>query len=427
MYRQDIPDIEIIDLEDVDDALGGTGTDDNNAANGPGTDTDNNSADGSTGMDDPDADGGSDADDPGADSGSDADNIGSDNGGSDTDDNDTDAAGTRETPRRKKLPVNIHVVLLAVVVLTFCYIFYKYINFGTIVDPDENPAGADDYVAESYDNILALTDEEGNVIAPDLEDGLSIAIFGNGPFAEDRSSKDGLANLLAEETGATVYNCAIGGSYLASTQPGIPDMDSNPRDAFSFYWMSLFSTDLKVDDFFGRALETLGEDAPPEAAEVYELLSTLDFDTVDIIVVMYDASDYFAGHPACSTDDIPGIQSYAGNLEAGLEILHRQHPNTRIIVMSPTYTFSDRLDENGDYISSDIVRYGQDALSVYVSRSAEICAAAQVTFVDNFYVTFNEDNAHDYLRDNMHLNPDGRKRVVERLVYALHYYDAFYE
>lgn len=380
MHRQDIPDIEIIDLEYI-------GTEN-------GTDEDN------SGMDD-------------AETGDIA---------------DTDDSTDTQAPLRRKIPpINIHIVLLAVVVLTFCYIFYKYINFGRIVKPDENPTESEDYAVESYDNILPLTDEEGNVIAPDLEDGLSIAIFGNGPFAEDRSSKDGLANLLAEETGATIYNCTISGSYLASTQSGVPDIDSNPWDAFNFYWMSLFSTNVEVNDYFGEALEILGEDAPPEAAEIYEIFSTLNFDTMDIIVIMYDATDYFAGRPACSTDEIPGLQSFAGNLEAGLDVLKRQHPNTRIIVMSPTYAFSDRLDEDGDYISSDIVRYGQDALSTYVSKSAEICSVAQVTFVDNFYVTFNEDNARNYLSDNMHLNSDGRKKVIERLVYAINYFDIFYE
>lgn len=392
MQRQDIPDIEIIDLEDndIDDA----GMDD-------------------TGMDD------ADTDDAGTDD-ADTDDIGTDDAG-------MDDADTQIPLRRKKFPINIHIVLLAVVVLTFGFIIYKYLTWGHIVEPDDNSTEPGDYVTESYDNIIALTDVEGNIIAPNLEDGLSIAIFGNGPFAEDRNSEDGLANMLAEATGATVYNCAINGSSLVSTLPYTPDMSINPWDAFNFYWMSLFSTDLEVEYFFGEALETLGADAPPEAAEIHEIFSTLDFDTVDIIVVMYDATDYFAGYPAYPTEDIPPIQSFAGNLEAGLNILRQQHPNTRIIVMSPTYAFSDRLDENGSYISSDIVRYGSDSLSTYICKAAESCSAAQVTFVDNFYVTFNEDNALDYLSDNMHLNAAGRKKVIERLVYAINYFDIFYE
>ncbi len=387
MHIQDIPDIEIIDLED-NSIINGTDTDDagipNDSADADGEDTDN-------------------------------------------DTNADDDMDTQKPSRRRRFPINIHIVLLAVVVLTFAYIFYKYANFGQIVEPDQNPTEPDDYFVESYDNIRALTDEDGNIIAPNLEDGLSIVIFGNGSFAEDRDSEDGLAGLLAETTGATVYNCAISGSCLSSTQLSTPNADINPWDAFSFYWMALRSTDVETNDYYGQALEVLGADAPPEAAEVQEIFSTLDFDTVDVIVVMYDATDYFYGRPAASSEDIPVVQSFAGNLEAGLEVLQAHHPNTRIIVMSPTYAFSDRLDENGDYISSDIVRYGQDVLSTYVSKAAESCSATQVTFVDNFYVTFNEDNARNYLSDNLHLNSDGRRKVIERLVYALNYYGALYE
>lgn len=331
-----------------------------------------------------------------------------------------------EPGARKKFPINIHVVLLVVVVVTIAFILYKYLSWGQIVDPDDINTGADDYTAQSYDSILPLTDSEGNMVAPNLDDGLSIVIFGNGPFAEDRDSADGLANMLSQATGATVYNCSVSGSYLASTRPA-PDMAVNPWDAFTFYWMSLFSTDLEVNDFFADAMAALGTDAPPEAAQVHDTLAALDFDTVDVIVVMYDAADYFAGRPACSTEEIPDIQSFAGNLKVGLEILKQQHPNTRIIVMSPTYAFSDRQDENGDYISSDITRYGEDVLSTYIIRASEIAADQQVSFVDNFYVTFNEDNAADYLRDYAHLNAAGRQKVIDRLVYALNYYDIMFE
>lgn len=341
--------------------------------------------------------------------------------GDDTEDFDAESGDAGHTPR-KKFPINIHVVLLVVVVVTVSFILYKYLTWGQQVDPDEAAAGTDDYIAESYDSILSLTDGEGNIIAPNLEDGLSIAIFGNGPFAEDRDSEDGLAAMLAKSAGATVYNCSISGSYLASTEV-MPDMSINPWDGFNFYWMSLLSTDLEVYDFPGQAIEALGTDAPPEAAAVRETMSTLDFDTVDVIVIMYDASDYLAGHPANTTEEISPTQSFAGNLEAGLQILRQEHPNTRIIVMSPTYAFSDRLDENGNYISSDIVRYGQDTLSAYIRSGAQSCGAAQVSYVDNFYVTFNEDNAVNYLSDNIHLNAEGRKKVIERLLYALNYYN----
>ncbi|MCM1191814.1 MAG: GDSL-type esterase/lipase family protein [Butyrivibrio sp.] len=435
MSRLDIPDIEIIDLEDdraADEngnANDGEGSNANNGGADEGSDRNNGEGSNANGGEDSDRNDSesSNANDSGADEDSNANDSGADEGSDRSNDEDSDTNGGGKPSRRKKLPINIHIVLLAVVLLTFGYIFYKYVNFGRVIDPSDALTDSEDYVVESYDHILALTDEEGNVLAPNLEDGLSIAVFGNGPFAEDRDSEEGLAKLLAAAADAKVYNCSISGSLLTTTQTGSPKSDINPWDAFSFYWLALCSTDVRLNDFYNQALEALGDDAPPEAAEVWEILSTVDFDTIDVIVVMYDSSDYFSGRPAVSTEDIHPIQSFAGNLEGGLDVLRQHHPNARIIVMSPTYAFSDQLDENGDYISSDIVRYGGDNLSAYVSNSAAVCSAAQVSFVDNFYVTFNEDTAQDYLSDNMHLNAEGRKKVIERLMYALHYYDAFYQ
>lgn len=439
MRIQDIPDLEIIDLdhESFTKENKKKGSRDNTgnacaAGRNPGNRRKNKKMDDSISEDEDMDDSisedegmdGSISEDENMDDGTSEDEDMYDSSSEDEDMDDGD--NPEESGPRKKFPINIHIVLLVVVVVTISFILYKYLSWGQIVDPEENPSGPDDYVAQSYDNILPLTDSEGNIAAPNLDDGLSIAIFGNGPFAEDRDSADGLANMLADAAGATVYNCSVSGSYLASTQPA-PDMAVNPWDAFTFYWMSLFSTDLEVNDYFAEAMAALGAEAPPEAAQVHDILSTLDFDTIDVIVVMYDATDYFAGRPAYSTETIPDIQSFSGNLKVGLEILKQQHPNTRIIVMSPAYAFSDQLDENGDYLSSDIIRYGEDVLSTYVIKASESAAALQVSYVDNFYVTFNEDNAADYLSDHAHLNSAGRKKVIDRLLYALNYYNILLE
>ena len=339
---------------------------------------------------------------------------------------DTDVSDTGSTPRKMKFRLNTHIVLIAVVVVTVAIIVFKFSSWGQFIDPSTNSGDSDDYQAENYDNILPLTDAVGNLIAPDLSDGLSIAIFGNTPFADDRDSKEGLAGLLADMTGATVYNFSIGGSYLASTQAH-PYTDINPWDAFTFYWMACLTTDIEVDDYVGQALNVMGDSAPPELAEVHSLYSTVDFDAIDIIVVMYDATDYLMGHSMYNPDNPTDIQTFTGNLTAGLDTLQKNHPNTRIIVMSPPYAFSADKDENGNYISSDIVKYSGNALSEYAVQEAYICEQMQISFVDNIYGTFNENNARDYLTDNRHLNAEGRRRTAEHLVSAINYYNSFYE
>ena len=406
IMQNKIPDIDLIDLDSTDLAAldsvdTGTGNADTGSENADLQSTDNMNIDNNDAND-------------------------TDTEDADNQDTDTKDADAGDKPRKIKFRLNTHIVLIAIIVLTVAVIVIKFSNWGQFIDPSTNSGDSDDYQAENYDSILPLTDESGDLIAPDLSDGLSIAVFGNTPFADDRDSKEGLAGLLADMADATVYNFSIGGSYLASTQAH-PYTDVNPWDALTFYWMAYLTTDIEVDDYVGQALDVMGDSAPPELAEVHSLYSTVDFDTVDIIVVMYDATDYLMGHSIYNPDNPTDIQTFLGNLTAGLELLQKNHPNTRIIVMSPPYAYSADKDENGNYISSDIVKYNSNALSEFAVQEAYICSLMQISFVDNIYNTFNENNARDYLTDNLHLNAAGRRRIAERLVDAINYYNSFYE
>lgn len=325
-------------------------------------------------------------------------------------------------PKRRFPRINMHLVLLAVFVIFVGGIAYKIMNFGQYVDLEEIFRDGQGTYEDTLDEILPLMDKDGNRMETNYEDGLTIVAFGNAPFADDRASEDGLANMIAEMTGATVYNCSVSGSYLASQRPIILPYES-PMDVYTFYWLSMLACGNEIMNSFNESKETLGENIPPEVEEVLNTLTTLDFSTVDVVVVMYDATDYLLGHQMYSDQNSTDIEQFTGNLEAGIEILQSVYPHIRIIVMSPPYAFSDKLDEKGNYISSDITRYGQDVLSTYVIKEYTSCAVRSVSFVDNLYGTITEDNASQYLTDNLHLNTDGRRELAKRFVYALYYYD----
>ena len=81
------------------------------------------------------------------------------------------------------------------------------------------------------------------------------------------------------------------------------------------------------------------------------------------------------------------------------------------------------MDENGDHISSDMYVYNnRDVLSTYVIRECYSSNMHSVSFLDNLYGTITEDNAKEYLTDNLHLNVDGRKLIAKRFEYFLNYY-----
>ncbi len=326
-----------------------------------------------------------------------------------------------EIPVKRKLPpfINIHVIFFIVLIALISGIFFSLKNWGVKVDLDEIFKDGQGEYSDTLDSFLPLMNNSGNNPA---DDGVTnIVCFGNAPFADDRESEDSLANLIAKEADANVYNCSIGASYLAALNPYF-DSSVQPLDAYNFYWLVSLAVTKEIDYFFEEAERHLGDATPPEADEVFRTLTTLDFNTVDVVVIMYDASDYLAGHPMYNDANNTDISYFTGNMEAGIELIKANYPHIRIIVLSPAYAFA--VDDDGQYVSSDLKTYGgMDVLSTYVIKQSDSAALQSVSFVDNLYGTIHEDNAREYLVDNLHLNVKGRRAVAKRFMEALNFYN----
>lgn len=325
------------------------------------------------------------------------------------------------TPKEKKpFRINMHIVLIAVVVIFLCGIIYKIVNFGIYIDQDEIFEDGPGTYEDNYDEILPLLNSEGDPVPVDYSDGLTIVAFGNHPFSDGRDSEDNLLNIIARETNATVYNCSITGSHMAAYSD-VFDGFTNPTDAYSLYWLAYTAAGVDMEGHFIDAEKTLGDDLAPEAWDVYNMLTSIDFNEVDVITIMYDATDYLMGFPIYNFDQTTDITQFAGNLEASLEVFQTYFPHIRIIVLGPPYAYA--INENGEYVSSFIYDYGQDDLSLYSIMAWQACASRSVTFIDNLYGTFNEMDTEEYLTDHLHLNQTGREEVAKRFVHALNYYN----
>lgn len=330
------------------------------------------------------------------------------------------AATNPEAPTKKwKLPpfINMHVIFAVTALLIIIGIVVSINNWGIRINLDEIFKDGQGEYSDTFDSILPLmTDAE----LPEDDGVTTIVCFGNAPFADDRESKDNLANIIAKKADATVYNCSISGSYLGALhETYLPEEE--PMDAYNFYWLTHLAVGSPVHENFANSAAVLGKDTPPEADEVYNILTTLDFNTVDVIAIMYDASDYLIGNPMYDDANNTNITCFTGNLEAGIELLKSVYPHIRIIVMSPTYAYA--LDTNGEYLSSDQITYGWDVLSTYVIKQADSSSYQGVSFIDHLYGTITEDNASKYLTDHIHLNVKGREKVADRFIDALTRYD----
>ena len=317
--------------------------------------------------------------------------------------------------------INFHIVFLVVAVLLIIGIFWGFSNWGVLIHQDDIFSDGKGSYDNSYDMMLPAFDENGDPIYPKYDKDTQIVFFGNNPFSDDRDSKNNLVNIIQKETGATVYNCSISGSLLASAKYALRPYET-PMDAFNLYWLAFLPLGDSVDKYYLDSVNALGDQAPPEAMEVYNTLKSIDFSQVDVVCIMYDGSDYLNGSPMYNDNVFNDPITFTGNLAASVEVLRNTYPHIRFIVMSPTYAYG--LEEDGTYISSDIQIYGnQHYLSTYVIKQAEACSAMGVTFVDNLYGTVHEDNADQYLSDHLHLNVDGRKKVAQRFLDAYYYYN----
>lgn len=321
----------------------------------------------------------------------------------------------------KKRKINMHLVLIFTLLIVFGLIYYRISHWGIYKSQDEIFKDGQGSYSDTLDMILPLMDEEGMEIKQGSVKGMNILVFGNAPFADDRDSKDSMEAIFEEMSGANIINCSIGASYQACE--AIPyDPQKSPMDIFAPYWFLINKyTDGQNDYYLDQGEAMLSGTVLEEVQNARRLVKETDFTKLDMIVFMYDATDYLLGHGMYSDEYSSDVTTFTGCLEATVDLIQEYYPNIRIIVMSPPYAFSDVKDENGEYISSDITRYGWDVLSTYVIKEYSTCALKCITFVDNLYGTITEENAKEYLIDNLHLNVEGRRLLAKRLLYAIEY------
>ena len=323
-------------------------------------------------------------------------------------------------PKWKKYLFNVHTLLILIAICILGYILIRFKNWGVHVDNEYiDKHGVYTDGKDTFDVIYPLTNDDGKVIANKSPH--TILFLGNAPFAQDRNSENGVVNMIAKQTGATVYNCSVEGSFLAAKSDTLMHTNSG-LDVYNFYWLCLYLILGKDVGYFDWLESLPGGVILPEEKEIRNTLETIDMSTVDTIAIMYDASDYYAGSMIYDPNAETEVMSFAGNLKAGLELLRTYYPEVRIIVLSPTYAFG--VEEDGSYVSSDIKIYdGGGTLSSYMMKECEIAVGANVSFLDNIYGTFNEDEAPEYLSDEVHLNQKGRELVVKRFIGALTQFD----
>lgn len=320
--------------------------------------------------------------------------------------NENQEAENSSDSRRSNFHLNLHFVLIAAILVIASVSVYRLIrwNQGTKLSDDTEEIDTSQFDIEVLDMILPM---DASKLEGHEDDGVTtILCLGNNPFSDDRDST-GLAAQIASKTGAVVYDCAFPDSSAACKYPVY-----NPeytRDHFNFFYvMECF----RNNEF--TAINSIANDEPdPRFAETVEVMKTVDMDKVDVLIIMYDSTDYNMGTPSDNPDNPHDVTAFTGGLKTTIENIKSTWPYIRIFIMSPTY--AQAIDENGNYLNGTITDMGNGTLNHYMIKEADVAMDCSVSFIDNYYGTINEDNYSEYMTDYMRYNEKGREKLADRI------------
>lgn len=311
-----------------------------------------------------------------------------------------DAAGSKS-----KFKINLHIVFVALIVviaLVSAYRLYKW-NIGTKSDYDPNYTTTD-FDIETLDMIIPM---DASLLTGHEDDGVNtILCLGNAPFSDDRGD-GGLAARIAAKTDSVVYNCAFPGSAVACKNAEYSS--DYPQDQFNFYYVVEC---LRNQDY--SAIRSWAEaDQDSNFINAVIDMEAVDMSKVDMIIIMYDSTDYNIMSPSDNPDNPYDITAYTGAMTTAIQNIQNTWPYIRIFVMSPTY--AEYMDENGNITSGTVTDLGNGDLVHYFTKEVDVAMDCGVSFIDNYYGTINEDNYQTYMRDYMHYNDEGREVLAERI------------
>lgn len=254
---------------------------------------------------------------------------------------------------------------------------------------------------------------EGN----NYDGNLDILILGNDTVAFDKDGTN-IAEIIEEQTGATVYNCAFSGSYMGE-HPKDEDVDDDDKynviDSFNFFWLS---DSIQINDWTRQedALAQLPEEYDKEHyAEVLNLLKSIDFNTIDLLIIYYDGHDYLAKHPINDPNNMYSHHTIEGCFTGSFERYPYNFPNMQYMLISPTFCYVTYDD--GSREGCDTANLGYGNLPTCMTTLQVQSQNYSVSYLDNFYgININAETADRYLmEDGITPNEEGREMIGNRI------------
>lgn len=225
--------------------------------------------------------------------------------------------------------------------------------------------------------------------------GRKIVVFGDSLIGMTRDQTS-VPAYAAAYTGAKVYNVGFGGCRMAKHP-------SNGYAAFSMWALAdaVASGDYSTQD----AQAPSGQDY---FANQLDVLKSIDFTTVDAIVIHYGTNDFAANVPLDDVANLLSTDTVCGALRYSIKKLLTAFPKIKIFVSLPLY-------RTWDGVGSETYKNAlEKTLPEYDSAMKTVAEEHNLPTVDGYkQLGINSINSSAYLSDGTHLNDFGRRQFGE--------------
>lgn len=320
-------------------------------------------------------------------------------------------AASRKKKRRKKRRkkgFSGHTIFFIVLGILFLITIIRLLvwNMGKSsgYDPNETTTEFD---VELLDYIQPL---DPQLLAGRTDDGVTtILALGNDILSDDTGSS-GIAALLEEKTDSTILNCAFPGSTIAMKNPQYDS--SYPLDGLSLYWVAAALANQNFD-----LMDVVVGDMNSEAASAaLKTLKSVDPETLDAIIILYDLQDYAGRRIVYDESNDVNLNTVYGALNGTIQLIQQTWPHIRIYFLCQPY--GTYIEGDGNVVDADMDDLGNGTLVDYLNWELEASRSNGISFVDNYYgaVTMEDE---DCLENGFHLNDKGREKVAARVAQVL--------
>lgn len=307
--------------------------------------------------------------------------------------------------KKKKQNYNFHLIFFIVVIVLFIFAIVKFLLWNKGEDSGYDPNEiTTEFDVETMDHIQPMDTSRFEGIE---DDGVTtILCFGNSPFA-DNKGENGLAQTIARKMNGIAYDASFANTF--QTMYNKTYQDTYRPDGLSLYPLinAICTGDFSIPE---SVAATVGE----TELQTVEMLKNLDYKTVDMLVIMYDLSDYINRRPLYSQTDKNDLITWAGSLNASLELIEETYPHIRTVVLSMP-ACGATVDDY--YIDGDKVNLGNGTLPDYINYEVDVILANGVSFIDNYYGVITVENRDEYLVNDYHLNEKGIEAIADRFYY----------